>query len=251
MDISGNYEIFRKFIDRYLPSSFRDIAPGSAFMKEMEAVLRERRQFFYAGDLLAMRIDYISQGISTLLGLQPDHLNPATIIRLIHPSDLSRLKAFPPRFFRTGTDLYRQRGGKEFLSVTVRFIRPDGGMLHALFQSHAFYSKKPYESVFAIVVITDIAHLSLPNHVQHHYVGTDPAVFRYPDEALLSTGHHFSPRELEILRYVDQGMESVDIAQSLFLSVHTVNTHRRNILRKTGNTNIHDLIFHLKEQGML
>ncbi len=220
-------------------------------MKEMEIVLRDRKQFFYAGDLLAMRIDYVSQGISNLLGLQPDQLNAATIIRIIHPSDLARLKAFPPRFFRTGTDLYRLRGGEEFLSVTVRFMRPDGGMLHALFQTYAFYSKNPYESVFAIIVITDISQLPLPTHVQHHYVGTDPAVFRYPDEALLATGHHFSPRELEILGYVDKGMESVDIARELYLSVHTVNTHRRNILHKSGNTNMQDLIYHLKEQGIL
>jgi DNA-binding CsgD family transcriptional regulator len=251
MDISGSYEIFGRFVDRYLPSSFRDIAAGSAFMKEMENLLGDRKQFFYAGDLLEMRIDFISQGIFNLLGLRAENLNPATIIRMIHPSDLAKLKAFPPRFFRSGTDLFRQKGGEEFLSVTVRFIRPDGDLFHALFQSCAFYSKSPYESVFAIVVLTDISQLPFPNHVQHHYVGGDPSVFRYPDEALLQIGHHFSNRELEILDLVARGLESEDIAKALFLSVHTVNTHRRNILRKTGNTNIHDLIFHLKEQGML
>jgi DNA-binding CsgD family transcriptional regulator len=251
MNISGDYEIFGKFIDRYLPSSFRDIAPGSAFMKEMESILHERRQFFYVGDLLEMRIDFASRGISDLLGQRPENLNAATILRLIHPDDMVKLKAFPPRFFRSGTDLFRQKEGKEFLSVTVRLLRPDGHVLQALFQSCAFYSKIPYESVFAIVIFTDISHLPVPNNEQHHYVGSDPSVFRYPDEALLQIGHHFSNRELEILDLVARGMESEDIATALFLSVHTVNTHRRNILRKTGNANIHDLIFHLKEQGML
>jgi hypothetical protein len=251
MNISGNYEIFGKFIDRYLPSSFRDIAPGSAFMKEMEAVLRDRKQFFYAGDLLAMRINFTSQGIFDLLGLRPEELDTGKIIRLIHPSDLAKLKSFPTRFFRSGIELFQQKGGEEFFSVTVRLIKPDGHVLHALYQSYTFYSKSPYESVFAIIVYTDISHFSVPKNVQHHYVGCDPSFFRYPDEDLLTTGHCFSDRELEILRLVARGMESDEIAKELFLSVHTVNTHRRNILRKKGKANMQDLIFSLKEQGML
>ena len=220
-------------------------------MKEMETLLRDRKQFFYAGDLLAMRIDFTSQGIFDLIGLRPEELTTGRIIRMIHPSDLAKLKSFPTRFFRSGIELFEKKGGEEFFSVTVRLIKPDGHVLHALYQSYAFYSTMPYESVFAIIVYTDISNLSIPKNIQHHYVGCDPSLFRYPDEDLLQTGHHFSERELEILRLVARGMESEDIAKALFLSVHTVNTHRRNILRKKDSTNIQDIIFNLKEQGVL
>jgi DNA-binding CsgD family transcriptional regulator len=47
-----------------------------------------------------------------------------------------------------------------------------------------------------------------------------------------------SQRELEILSLIGQGLTSRVIAQKLFLSPDTVNTHRRNILRKTGAKNI-------------
>jgi DNA-binding CsgD family transcriptional regulator len=251
MGVSGDYEIFRKFTDRYLPSAFRDIARGSSFMKEMESILRERKQFFYAGDLLEMRIDFTSQGIYEILGLRPENFNVSTIIRATHPVDMSRLRNFPPRFRRTGMDLFNQKGGEEFLSVSTRFLRPDGHILPVMAQSWAFYSSKPYESVFAIVIYTDISHLSVPRLVQHHYVGRDPSFFRYPDDALLKTGHSLSDKELEILSLVACGMESEQIAQKLTRSVHTVNTHRRNILRKTGRANVQELILHLKDQGML
>ncbi len=43
-------------------------------------------------------------------------------------------------------------------------------------------------------------------------------------------------REKEIITLIAQGHSSRDIAQQLFVSVHTINTHRKNIIRKTNCT---------------
>ena len=43
-----------------------------------------------------------------------------------------------------------------------------------------------------------------------------------------------SDREKNILRMVALGLSSMEIADKLFLSIHTINTHRKNILRKLG-----------------
>jgi DNA-binding NarL/FixJ family response regulator len=43
-----------------------------------------------------------------------------------------------------------------------------------------------------------------------------------------------SPRELEVLALVADGLTNRDIAQRLVLSEHTVNRHVANILRKLG-----------------
>jgi DNA-binding CsgD family transcriptional regulator len=75
--------------------------------------------------------------------------------------------------------------------------------------------------------------------------------FRYPDDELLKSGLPFSQREFEIIQLVGQSLSSEQIAEKLFLSTHTVNTHRRNILKKTGKTNISDLIYTLKEEGLM
>ena len=47
-----------------------------------------------------------------------------------------------------------------------------------------------------------------------------------------------SQKEREILTLISQGLTSREIATKIFLSPYTVNTHRRNILRKTGAKNI-------------
>ena len=51
-----------------------------------------------------------------------------------------------------------------------------------------------------------------------------------------------SKRESEVLKFVLEGKTSNEIAESLFISVNTVHTHRRNILKKTGAASIVDLL---------
>lgn len=46
--------------------------------------------------------------------------------------------------------------------------------------------------------------------------------------------YELSDREREVLILVAQGCSSKEIADRLFISIHTVNTHRKNITRKTG-----------------
>lgn len=43
-----------------------------------------------------------------------------------------------------------------------------------------------------------------------------------------------SPRELEVLRLIGEGLPSSKIAKRLHLSTHTIDTHRENIKRKIG-----------------
>jgi DNA-binding NarL/FixJ family response regulator len=52
-----------------------------------------------------------------------------------------------------------------------------------------------------------------------------------------------SPRETELVHLIAEGLTNNEIAGKLFLSVHTVKTHRKNIIKKLGFTfkNIADI----------
>ena len=58
-------------------------------------------------------------------------------------------------------------------------------------------------------------------------------------------------REMQIAKMVTQGISSESIAQQLDLSLHTVNSHRKNILRKLNAKNPIDLMNYLREIGEL
>ncbi len=43
-----------------------------------------------------------------------------------------------------------------------------------------------------------------------------------------------SPRETELIHLIAEGLTNKEIADKLFLSVHTIKTHRKNIIKKVG-----------------
>ncbi|MAC95316.1 MAG: DNA-binding response regulator [Flavobacteriales bacterium] len=58
-----------------------------------------------------------------------------------------------------------------------------------------------------------------------------------------------TPREIEILKLVCEEMNSQEIAEKLFISVHTAETHRRNLLSKTGCRNSVGLVRFAMDRG--
>lgn len=60
---------------------------------------------------------------------------------------------------------------------------------------------------------------------------------RYEDKL-----NRLSTRERQVVRLMAEGATSADIADRLYLSVHTIKNHRKNILRKTGCRNSGQLI---------
>ncbi|MEI7527050.1 MAG: helix-turn-helix transcriptional regulator, partial [Mariniphaga sp.] len=120
-----------------------------------------------------------------------------------------------------------------------------------LCQAYFFYSPTPRKVVYLIQVISKIDWFKPKKQEYHHYKGKDLSLFRFPDEDLLKIGHNLTDRELEIIKLIENGHSSKQIAAKLFLSVHTVNTHRKNILERSGKVLISELIYELKGQGVL
>ena len=56
------------------------------------------------------------------------------------------------------------------------------------------------------------------------------------------TSEGISARETDIVRLLALGYNSKEIGEMLFISEHTVNTHRRNMVRKLDLRNTYQLI---------
>lgn len=60
-----------------------------------------------------------------------------------------------------------------------------------------------------------------------------------------------SDRETEVLNLICQGYSNQEIALSIDLSIHTVDTHRKNLLNKTGAKNTARLVMIAFREGLL
>lgn len=61
---------------------------------------------------------------------------------------------------------------------------------------------------------------------------------------------HLTPREVEIIGFISEGMTNHEIAERLFLSPSTVDTHRKNILAKLKLKNTASLIRYAAEHKL-
>jgi DNA-binding NarL/FixJ family response regulator len=64
-------------------------------------------------------------------------------------------------------------------------------------------------------------------------------------------GLNISEREMEIIRLIAEGLSNKEVADKLFLSTHTVTTHRKNIMNKLGVNNTAGLVLFAVRENII
>jgi len=246
-----DYMMFHDFIEKYLPQGFVNISHEDPFIVELEKRLRHNKQFFYIGDLLQMKILFTSSGSHEIIGVDSNKMDLSTFIIRTRPEDQERYSLARSMVIKSGYELLIRKKGISLISSHFQQRNPSGGFFNLLFQAYNFYSEIPANTVFTLLVLTDLSTFKINAHGYHHYIGSNSSMFRYPDDELLNEGHIFSDREFELIKLIAAGLGSEQIADKLALSVNTVNTHRRNILKKTKKSTTQELVIELKEKGIL
>ena len=246
-----SYAVFHDFIESYLPSGFRHISDEDPIMQKLNQLMDWNDQMLIAMDLTATTIVFTSRQGARMLGVDPATNTTLEMLNRVHPEDLDRFGKGRAKLMSMDKDLLIAHKGSALLSTNIRMRRPDQEYSNHLFQCYMFYSTLPHEAVYYVQVNTNIDWYPIKSPEFHYYVGNDISLFRFPDEDLLRLGHNMTGRELEILHLISNGLNSTDIAERLCISVHTVNTHRSNILHKMNKSHISDVIFQLMAQGLL
>jgi DNA-binding CsgD family transcriptional regulator len=219
-------------------------------MQRLEQVMEENDQFITIANLQQVKFLFVSERIRQMIGVEPAELNPSHFVEVTHPDDLHRLGLLRALTFTVEQEVMETQKGSALASFTIRLRNPSGVYFNTLCQAYWFYSL-PHKVVYLLQVISNVDWYKPKKQEYHHYKGKDISLLRFPDEELLKIGPGFSMREIEIIKLIESGLSSKEIADKLFLSVHTVNTHRRNILEQCGKDNISNLIYELKKQGLL
>jgi len=137
------------------------------------------------------------------------------------------------------------------VSTDFKILCADGKYKCLLFQCYLFYSETPIKTVYLIQVHTDVDWCKNLKKQFHYYAGTDLSLFKYPDQELMQMGNIYTKREFEIIKLIELGFNTEQIAEKLYLSHFTVNAHRANILKKSEKANMSELIHNLNVNGLL
>jgi DNA-binding NarL/FixJ family response regulator len=189
--------------------------------------------------------------IDGLLSLLHKHEYFKAVIITTNPQELLRQMACTPvdLLFADITMLYRN--GHE-LANQVKELFPRIKMV-ALFEKgqNNIVNTMIEEGTIAGYVLktTDKQTLTkaLENMIEHIYTNDktlkempNPTTVRLRKVAPETT--HLTGRELEVIRLIEQEYSNKQIAERLFISERTVETHRKNIFRKTKTNSVIGLI---------
>jgi len=246
-----SYNLFLKFIQTYSTSGFKGINPNDPLMLELDAMMEESNQFFAVLDVIQMKILFASKRSTQMIGIEPEEVTPYHFFEATHPDDIQRHCLGRIQLFKMAHNLYIAEKGNVLLASHLKIRNSNGKYTNLLFQCFLFYCEFPLKTVYAFEIHTDIDSFKKSKHAYHYYVGNDLSYFRYPDNELLAKDCNFTNREFEIIKLVAQGLSSEQIAEKLFLSTYTINTHRANILKKSGKAHLSELIYDLHEQGLI
>ncbi len=185
------------------------------------------------------KYDHVGSILPRLLGYAPDAFTTGGsefTRRLLHPADadaLEELKDRTAEFLREVPP--PQRVGYQY-NYDYRLRKSDGTYLRLLEQSTVLQTNSRGEITHLAGTCTDITHWKRDEVLTATVVSPDgdTCLVCTAADRELSKCLVLSRREKEILALVAAGYTSQQIADKLFISLHTVNTHRRNLVRKTN-----------------
>ncbi len=198
------------------------------------------KQALYVMDWKKKTITY-QRNIDKLLGYNNYEFDFETALGMIHPEDI----AVVSRVVKGTVHHYVHSKTVEpdsYLTLTYRFLKKDGSIIKLLRQTGAFEVSNKGELISNWSLITAIDFVSNNNQVEWNLNTNEVDFLKFKDNVYREFRDFFSPRELLIVHGIKKGLKSMEIAQELSISKHTVDTHRKNILRKCGCTNKEQLL---------
>jgi DNA-binding CsgD family transcriptional regulator len=208
--------------------------------------------YYYIFDLKAGIIEFVSPDITSILGYSPEQFTPEFFFEIIHPDDVQAFISFGKKT----NEFFKCLKGDKIFKYKVRIdfrLRKSNGEYITILQQIVTIQTTPEGGVNKTFGIhTDISHIKSEGKPVLSFVGMEgePSYLNVNlSLEFTKTKELLTKREKEVLYYIIHGKNSADIANLLFLSIHTVLNHRRSILAKTGLTSTAELIVKAIKEG--
>jgi DNA-binding CsgD family transcriptional regulator len=216
------------------------------------------KHYYFILNFSNQQLDYVHPSVEEVLGCTPQNFSFEYVFAQMHPEDASEIQLKE----RAAIDFFYNKIPVEKIanyksSYTFRIKGPDGTWKNMLHQSIALQIAENGKIHHSLSVHTDISFLNqLPdNRISFIGINGEPSYYALstnPANLLQrEIGFEISPREREVILLLSEGLSSKQIGIILYISVHTVETHRRNLLRKTGVKNTLELAVFCLKRGLI
>lgn len=252
----GTADIKTELSNKLLKQHF---TPDQKESDQLEQCKQIAIAYTYAENAIAVLSDmranqsYIYYGsIAKTLGITQD-IMPQTvqsiweeaIFRCIHPEDLRNKHLQELHFFRFLKNCSAGQR-KDYCLINYLRMKDNTGVYHKIIHRMIYIASTSSGSIWLALCLYNFT--DSPESGSKIINSSTGKSIKCTE---LSCHHLLSKREKEILSLIGQGKMSKDIADSLCISLNTVNRHRQNILQKLQVSNSVQAYQTAKELGLL
>lgn len=222
--------------------------------------------YYYILDSPTLTFDMVSPSVESLIGIKPEDFSFDTLIEKIHPDDM--------HFFMKCEDVVAyflkncippEKMVKYKISYCLREKTPEKGYRLFLLQTITMQTTIDGALLKVFGSHTDITHITNVNNHKLSLIGLEgePSFLEIdvfnekvlndykPFDLKLQSNKVYTSRELEIIRHLAWGLTTEEIAERLCLARNTVETHRKNILKKSKAKNTTEVVVDCLKNGFL
>ena len=196
--------------------------------------------YFFIYDCIENEIVFVNNAYKTITGYDDLTFDTNKLIEIIHPDDLDYFFKCEERDLEFTNKLKFNQHFQFLLSYSYRIKTSDQSIITIQQQCQAIEVTEQGHLSKTLVI-----HKVIPNYDSrpaddHRCFDKNRGIYIDSDNC-----YGLSNREVEILSLIKQGLNSHDISDRLFISKYTIDTHRKNILNKTGSSTFFELIHKL------
>lgn len=207
-------------------------------------------------DLRTLHFVFISPNVEQILGFEVGQFQQkgkAFWKEIVHPEDLSRAWKLEKQAWKHLLTLAPEERKHFKFNNDYRVIKPCGAVVRLLEQNSVLQLEEQGDIAHAIGICSDISHWNKapePDKAAGTLAAEGPCTY-HAGEGAHKPAITLSKRELEIVTLMAAGHNSKYIADKLFISFHTVNTHRQKMIEKTCTRNTGGLIQFAMQHGLI
>lgn len=230
------------------------IAPNYSleYIKRIVDIFSVGEYYYLIFNLATSTIEYVQDNVTTVLGCLPEDFTTEYSIVNIHPDDIP----FFLNIESTAMKFFSQFSPEKIMKYKIRYDyrikHTNGNYVRILQQIYTIQTSPQGGALRVLDIHTDITHLKPTGRPVLSFIGLDgePSYIDVEIQTAFKPAKEIlTKREKEILKNLIDGHNSKSLSDKLFLSVETINTHRRNILRKTKTKNTTEVITKAIKEG--
>ncbi|SCY57701.1 LuxR C-terminal-related transcriptional regulator [Flavobacterium caeni] len=222
--------------------------------KKFTDIFHVGNYYYYIFDIARVEFRFISPEVKKVLGYEAQEIDLAFFMSNVHPEDQHVFLNHETTVIDFFKKLPLEKIPLYKVSYDYRVRHQSGHYVRILQQVVALQYDDDKNLQVSMGVHTDISHLKTDKVSSLSFIGLsgEPSYYH------VQVAPHYKPspeiftrREKEIVALLIKGLMSSEIAERLFISKHTVDTHRKNILAKTHTKSTHEFLSWVMSQGLV